>query len=304
MSIWKHKDARASSIGCLGIVCLIIAGIFILQASIQNESITNLTWIIAISGILILGFFMAMLKQAEKRIKTYQKKRNDRANEIRDEVLNDKNPSKPYFVYLRPFDIDEKFVYPPETGAGEKYVEEYGMPKNYHDLESALALLVYPHGELVALSKKEGKAGAGHVKSTDDSWENDVHKLCRFAEGIFIVPFSYEGTAWEVEMLVENNYLKKTFFVMPSKSIIFRLFGSKRLSRDYKELWESGRSRYGELGLELPKYDTHGGVVPFNNKNQILKVFGHKFMDTSRSKQDILTLQELIKKLADDNAKN
>ncbi len=301
MTIWKHKDAKITSIGCLGFVCLIIAGIFMIQAFLRSETVSTGVWVLSIVGVGTLGLFMGFLMRSRRRIAGYQRHRNQKANAIRDEVLTNSNPSTPYFVYLRPFDIDEKFVFSPRSAADQNYVEEYGFPTIYHDLESAIALFVHPFGELVALSDEEGKAGAGFVKSTKSTWKKDVEKMCAYAEGIFLVPFNFEGTAWEVEMVVESGFLKKTFFVMPAKSIIHRLFGLKYLSRDYKTLWEAGRARYRELDLELPEYDTRGAIVQINDDVRILKIFGDKFLDNKRSIRDLKTLHAILQELSSAN---
>lgn len=301
MTIWKHKDAKITSKGCLGFVCLIIAGIFMIQAFLRSESVSTCVWVIAIVGVGTLGLFMGFLMRSKRRIAGYQRHRNQKANAIRDEVLTNSNPSTPYFVYLRPFNIDEKFVFSPRSAADQNYVEEYGLPTTYHDLESAIALFVHPFGELVALSDKEGKAGAGYVKSTRSTWKKDVKKMCAYAEGIFLVPFDFQGTAMEVEMVVESGFLKKTFFVMPAKSILFRLFGSKRFSRDYKELWESGRFRYRKLGLELPEYNNQGAIVQIKDDVRILKIFGDKFLDNKRSKRDLKTLHAILQERSSAN---
>ena len=175
------------------------------------------------------------------------------------------------------------------------------MPTIYHDLESAIALFVHPFGELVALSDEEGKAGAGYVKSTKSTWEEDVKKMCAYAEGIFLVPFNFEGTALEVEMVMESGFLKKTFFVMPAKSIFHRLFGLKYLSRDYKTLWEAGRARYRKLDLELPEYDTQGAIVQIDDDVRILKIFGDEFRDNKRSKRDLKTLHAILQERSSAN---
>ena len=301
MTIWKHKDAKITSIGCLGFVCLIIAGIFMIQAFLRSESLSTGVWAIAIVGMGAIGLFMGFLMRSKRRIAGYQRHRNQKANAIRDEVLNNSNPSAPYFVYLRPFDIDEKFVFSPRNAADQNYVEEYGLPTTYHDLESAIALFVHPFGELVALSDEEGKAGAGYVKSTDGTWQEDVKKMCAYAEGIFLVPFDFEGTAWEVEMVVELGFLKKTFFVMPAKSVIHHFFGLKYLSRDYKTLWEAGCTRYRELDLELPEYDTQGAIVQIDDDVRILKIFSDKFRDNKRSIRDHKTLRVILQERSSAN---
>lgn len=301
MKIWKHKDTKATSIGCFSYLLLILAGTLIVLALIRDDSVPTYAWFIGILGLVISGLFMGLLWQSQKRVARYQKSRNERANAICDEVLTNSNPSTSYFVYLRPFNIDEKFVSAPRSEADQNYVEEYGLPTIYHDLESALALLVHPYGELVALSKKEGKAGAGYVKSTNDKWEHIVQKLCNYAEGIFIVPFDFKGTATEVEILKDSGFVNKTFFVMPAQSVTWRLFGLKLMTRNFRTLWEAGRTRYQKLGLELPEYDASGGIIQINEEVRILKVFGDKYTTNNRSKHDLKDLNSILQKLMSAN---
>jgi hypothetical protein len=256
-------------------------------------------WILAGVCAVTFAWVVKAQRKSEKRIADYQKRRNERASAILEQVLIGKNPSWPYFVYLRPFNIDGKFIEAPRQRADDAFVEEYGLPTAYHDLESALALLVYPHSQLVALSDDPGKAGAGYVRSTDLSWKEEVRALCEHAEGIFVVPFNFEGTAWEVEMVIKSNWLLKTFFVMPAHASLHRLPGFRRLSLDYRDKWEKGRARYGML--KLPEYDEQGAVVLFGDRMRVFRGFGRKSLriaNKKRTDSDLNALRSILTELS------
>jgi hypothetical protein len=271
-------------------------------AWIARRQVPTAAWVVALVGAAIFVAFAVVQWQTQQRVATYQRRRNERAGSIRDQVVAGANPPRPYFVYLRPFDIDGAFVEAPRTEADTAYVEEYGWPTAHHDLESALALLVYPYGDLVALSDETGEAGAGYVRSTDLSWQDEVRALCEHAEGVFAIPFDFEGTAWEVEMLMEQGWLDKSFFVMPATPPTERVLQLRRFSRDYRALWEAGRARYG--ALNLPTYDPQGAVVQVGDDARVLRGFGRRlrFADRKRAEHDLETLRVRLAELSASNA--
>ena len=139
MPIWKHKDAR---IGCLGFISILLGAVVLAMALFRSGPLPIGAWILAGVCAATFAWVVKAQRQSEKRIADYQKRRNERASSILEQVLIGKNPSWPYFVYLRPFNIDGKFIEVPRQKADDSFVEEYGLPTSYHDLESALALLV------------------------------------------------------------------------------------------------------------------------------------------------------------------
>jgi hypothetical protein len=158
---------------------------------------------------------------------------------------------------------------------------------------------VYPHSQLVALSDKQGRTGAGHVKSTEEAWKDDVRALCEHAEGIFVVPFDFEGTAWEVEMIMERGWLPKTFFVMPAQSRLHGWPGLRRFYLDYQTLWEKGRRRYEPL--KLPAYERQGAVVSAGDRVRVFKGFGsRRFIpkNRQRAQDDLETLRAILRELS------
>jgi hypothetical protein len=302
MSMWKHNDTKTIALLGLGFGGLFVAAMMVAVAWVRSQPVPTGAWLLAGAGAPLLAWGAVRLHRADKRIGAYQRRRNERASAIRDQVLAGTNPARPYFVYLRPFDIDGKFVEAPREGADHAYVEEYGWPMTYHDLESGLALLVYKYGELVALSDDPGKAGAGYVRSTDISWQDEVCALCQHAEGIFVVPFDREGTAWEVEMLVERGWLDKVFFIMPAASPLRGWPNPQRLSPNYRKLWKAGRVRY--KALNLPEYDKQGAMVQVGDGVRVLKVFGGWKLSTAdrqRRKRDLETLRSRLEVLSSAN---
>ncbi|MCB1910088.1 MAG: hypothetical protein KDH15_22215 [Rhodocyclaceae bacterium] len=293
-SMWRHRDVAlilSGGLGCLGVLAalaMIVAGWW------GARGVSAWSWWLGAAG---LALVLASHRQMDSRARHHQAIRNRRACAIRDEVLAGRNPSRPYFVYLRPFAVDGAFVDAPRGDADARYVEEYGWPTAHHDLESALALLVYRHSDLVALSDEPGRAGAGYVPSTELTWQQEIAALAEFAEGIFMVPFDFAGTAWEVAMIVDRGWLAKTFLVMPARPPI----AAGRIGRDFAGLWERGRVRYAELGL--PPYDDEGCILHVGDEVTVYRGFGgHGGLGDSRARRR--SLDQLGARLAELAAAN
>lgn len=294
--MWEHKDAQQIFfIGCPGIVLLGVACYLTLFALLNQRSISLLIWVLAALGIILFVWFGIVTMQQERRVKDYQIKRDATAGKIRDAVLVGEK-TDPFFVFLRPFDIDGKFYSAPSgIPADHAYVEEHGWPTADHDMESALANLVYSYGLLMAISDKPGKAGPGYVKASDDTWKDDVRAICEQAAGIFMVPFSSEGTAWEVNLLVRAGWLDKTFFVMPAEQGIPRRLGIKWLTIDYRQMWSAGRERYKTLAL--PAYEKQGEIFQLLEGEAISYWFGSPRSFTLRGAQKKGDIEALCARL-------
>jgi len=267
--MWSHWDTRITAI-CT--VAVILAELAIAREWDLPVDASALRWI-TIAAVIALTINVLT---ARHRVLRYQERRNDRADKIRDQVLAGNRPLEPYFVYLRPFDIDGAFVEAPRSGADETYVEKYGIPTASHDLETAVALLVHGRGDLVAVTDNTGEereAGAGHIKAPTDFWEQHVSALAREAAGVFIVPFDFEGTAWEIDHLTKCKLLDRTLLIMPALGPVHRFLRIPLFSRNYPELWEAGRKRY--VGLELPEYGRSGAILEIRGgRAKVLARFG------------------------------
>ena len=297
--MWKHQDAKQIFfIGCPGFVLLGVACCLSVLAFVNQRSISSLIWVLAALGMILIVWFGFVISQQQQRVKGYQEKRDTRAKTIRDNVLAGQE-TDPFFVFLRPFDIDGKFYAAPSgIPADYAYIEEHGWPTADHDMESALANLVYSHGLLIAISDKPGEAGAGYFKSTDETWQDEVPAICAKAAGIFMVPFASEGTAWEVDLLVRSGWLEKTFFVMPAEQS--RRLSIKWMTVDYREMWSAGRERY--QSLPLPDYDEQGEIFQLIDSEVIHYWFGSPKPLTGRNikeKGDMAALGVRLKDLVD-----
>ena len=297
--MWKHQDARQIFfIGCPGFVFLGIACCLTVFALINQRSISSIIWVLAALGVILLFWFGIVLLQQRDRVKGYQEKRDVRAKAIRDDVLTGQK-TDPFFVFLRPFDIDGKFYAAPSgIPADYAYIEEHGWPTADHDMESALANLVYSQGLLIAISDKPGEAGAGYFKSTDETWQDEVPAICAKAAGIFMVPFASVGTAWEVDLLARSGWLGKTFFVMPAEQS--RRLGIQWMTVDYREMWSAGRELY--QNLPLPDYDEQGEIFQLIGGEVIRYWFGSPKPLTGRNikeKGNMTALGARLKELVD-----
>ncbi len=300
MPRWAHADTKWLTAGCLGCSGMLGGAAVAVAALALGKLAPTGAWVAAGCGAAVAVACFATLIRTQRRVAGYQRRRNERANAIRDQVQRGEAPNDPYFVYLRPFKIDGAFVDAARGRGDSSYIEEYGWPEAHHDLESALALLTHQLGDLVALSDNPGKAGAGYVRSTDATWQDEVCALCRDAAGIFIVPFDFEGTAWEVELLAVRGWLGKTFFVMPATARMARQMRLRWVTRDYRALWEAGRARYAAL-VELPPYDEHGGVTAAGEEMRLYTGFGGRLglKDRKQAAQDLEALRARLAELAD-----
>ena len=300
--MWKHKDVKEILlIGCPGFILATVACCLLLFAVVNGKSISLLVWLLAAVGTMLIVWAVISSMQQERRVKEYQAKREATALAIRDAVLAGKAPERPFFVYLRPFAIDEKFYSAPSgIPADFAYVEEYGWPTASHDMESVLANLVYSYGLLIALSDKPGDAGVAHIRSSDDTWKEEISAICDQAAGIFIVPFDYKGTAWEVGLLLDSGWLEKTFFVMPAEQFYSRWPIYNRRTVDYRSLWAAGQARYQVLSL--PAYDPQGQILQVIEGKVTPYLFGGSpsHIDKTReAKRDIAALQARLEELVE-----
>jgi hypothetical protein len=274
--------------------------VLIVFSCVWVGSLTNYVKFFLGVCVLTLAFVGVKWWWSDRKIRLInQEERNKRANEVLKQVLDDKNPSLPYFIYLRPFLIDGQFMEGHIGQQDDAFYDEYGWVGAYEDLEFYLAALIWPHSQIVAISNKSTGSGAGYIPSDNESWQRKVRELCKYAEGIFVVPFSSEGTSWEVEMIIERGYLSKTFWVMPPQFPIVHRLVPSRLLTDFNKLWERGRAKY-EM-LKLPEYDWKGAVVFVCDRIRIFKGFSleKRSMTTkTRTEDDIESLREFLTEFA------
>lgn len=301
--MWTHKDAKEILlIGCPGFILMAVACCLTVFAFINGKTLSPLIWLLAVVGVILIIWGVIAIWQQRSRVAGYQAKRDATATAIRDTVLAGGKVERPYFVYLRSFDIDGKFYSPPSgIPTDYAYVEEYGWPTANNDLEGGLANLVYAYGLLIAISDEPGEAGAGHVMAAPDSWQVEVRAICDQAAGIFMVPFDSDGTAWEVNLLVDSGWLDKTFFVMPSEQGLARQMGLKRLIIDYRNMWDAGRARYQNLAL--PAY-IKGGLIFQIIKGKITSYYFGSQLNLEKATQgkgDIIALRTRLAELSLDD---
>lgn len=297
--MWGHPDFRNAAFGCVGCGGVAGGGLLAAASAVFPEGVpAGAAVAVAAGGAIVFGLTVYRQRRVQCRLLRYQLGRCKRAVRIARETMAGRNPTEPYFVYLRPFAIDGAFVEAPRGRVDEDVVERYGIPTAGHDLESALALLVQEHGELLALSNELGGT-AGKIRSHDDRWKDEVAALCEHAEGIFVVPFDFEGTAWEVSRIQSTpSWLAKALFIMPALPPVAWLTRAP----DYREMWEAGRERYREL--DLPEYDERGGVVVFRDDSPVVihgfgkTLFFPSLAVAKRNERGLEELRQVIAELA------
>lgn len=264
-------------------------------------------------GLVVVFILFVYTFYANRRVQRYQEARNRLGKVIYDRVTQGKNPEWPYFVYLRPFYMDGKFVQPVELDVDSDYVERFGQPRTRLDLESVLDQIVYGIGKLVALSVDSKKVGACKIESTDKKWQDAVRDLCTHAEGVFIAPCKSESVLWEISLQLTEGRLDKCLFVKPLAQALNSL--------DFQKQWDDARVALEKPtkqrpGLTLPRYEDQGDIFRIVGKEiQAFHIFNplklshvlpnvrEQAADREKRKADLKALKELLTALAAANPK-
>lgn len=190
----------------------------------SNHDMNFIIFIIIISSIIAL---LARLHRfAERPLRKEEQAERDRlAREIAEEpesrfildILSGGDIS-PFALYLRPFALERIF--------GE-YQKELMLP---HTLLVQMLLrqkvsfdfILQNHFSsfdmtLVSIGAPTGEEGAGHVVTTDASWQETFRKLAKRARSIVVVPGIQPGIMSEIRWLRFSGLLVKTVFFKPKE---------------------------------------------------------------------------------------
>jgi hypothetical protein len=149
------------------------------------------------------------------------------------------------------------------------------------------------HQLTVALGKKGmAKLGAGRISSTNQNWMTDINILMRQAKVIFVLLANRPGVNLELEMIVTQNYLSKTVFIMPpSKGV--SLGSSAGSEFDPSSHWNAVSKTMKSLCVDdIPVYDPAGALFVIDESGRRVC----KVMQIPRSYHDI---GQVVKSLLD-----
>jgi len=136
------------------------------------------------------------------------------------DILSGRNTS-PYALYLRPFALEKKIRQRDERIS----LWQLLLPHNLLDhillpqkINFDLNLQTYfdPLGiTLISIGHPNNQEGAGHVITTDSSWQEHFRQLAKRATTIIVVPGFQEGILSEIRWLRESNLLVNAVFFKP-----------------------------------------------------------------------------------------
>jgi len=193
-----------------------------------------------------------------------QAARDRRAAELVHAVFQ--NEARRFALYIRPFDWtgalpirnpefdDNPFNRPPEIDVEEYFAQ--GLP---------------PDLPLIALGWPGEAIGAGRWETDDTTWQRDVHALAEKSTLILALPFYSDSMMWEVKLLRDRGWLKKTLFVNPPTRTRYRFTGTRRWGDASKKLEEFGivlpaGASKGQIFVLTPDGASLAGTLPFPSR--------------------------------------
>ena len=131
-----------------------------------------------------------------------------------------RNRSRPFILYLRPFDTDEIVLPKPSMPFFTRFVTFRPFPAR---MEEELFDVADGYQPLIAIGKP-GASGdtarrdlAHRTFLTEEEWRPYVHDLIRRSKSIVMVLRATSGVIWELERILEGDTVHKTlFFFDPS----------------------------------------------------------------------------------------
>jgi hypothetical protein len=202
---------------------------------------------VASALLLVLGKALTVVARRSE-----QRRRDGRAAALVARLLDttDSAATPPYVVYLRPFFTTGRLAVSNPTPRWLPLVPSYFAYEATLEFETVLSEALAPDLSLVGLGRPGEHVGAGRVAATDADWKSVFQRLVKDARWIVMVP-SHEGeTHWEVRQLVEQEYLRKTVFLMPPTL--------RPGSVDIASHWAEARARLAADGVHLPPYTSAG----------------------------------------------
>jgi hypothetical protein len=150
--------------------------------------------------------------------------------------------SREFCVYLRPFYVTKKI---------RAFVRDDSGSVEW-DLENRIiGALQLP---VIALGKPGEALGVGRILVDEEAWKSAISELTKRAALIICVPSSHPGSLWELNHLIESEYLTKTLFLMPPSEA-----SPKEMQQDWAQLVESMRIK----GIAFPNYRPRAWWAPY-----------------------------------------
>lgn len=148
-----------------------------------------------------------------------------------------------YCLFLRPFDL---------------IPYEYNIYRDeYIPMEEQIAEAILQVCPVLAIGR-ELSVGPGYIISAD--WQRDVALLMKHAIAILLLPDKTQGMKYEINHIIQNYYLPKTFFVGPP---------SKRNTENWETQWKEIMVELKFAGLQVPTYKESGLIFHYSEQSSI-----------------------------------
>ncbi len=133
-------------------------------------------------------------------------------NRTKEEMIfyenEDEFQSKEYCLYLRSFQEDG--IVP---SSGVSWINPFGFKMQSREMTICKEInKVMPIIKISNPKEREVRPGANAIALTNDEWKDKVKSYMSTAQIIVVQPGISEWVEWEIDEIVENNYLYKTIF--------------------------------------------------------------------------------------------
>ena len=240
----------------LSIISFVFLGLgfnfFNRRSTFQTYSTDQKFYLISIG--IIVGVIGLLVRY--KHLFTEQQSKDNNANHIL-EVINSLKKPNLYSLYLRPFNMDGLINVKKEWGETSIVL----MEESHYNLESVFSKVLKTNYPLIGLGKS---IGIGRVKQKPediDDWKDLFIKLVLHAKIVFIIPSFSTGTFYELNYLIQNNHLSKTYFIQPPCS-------RKNLEKIRNE-WSEMRFWLKERGILIAAFNKNGQIFKLDSMNKI-----------------------------------
>jgi hypothetical protein len=186
-----------------------------------------------VRDITMLALTFAAMYPLYLSTRTDQRARNASAGAAMQALRNGKKPGRPILLYLRSFNLDDRFGQKRFGDAVRRnfwfrLLPDFAPQKLALDiaskdtrLEGFLQRIVQKHPARpigCSLGRAVSATGFGRISTTDARWQDDVRLLLRDADCVLMLYAETVGTSWELDLILEPDIVRKTVFIFPPTS--------------------------------------------------------------------------------------
>jgi hypothetical protein len=255
----RPKRKRWKIVAAVGALLLFMGGIaapfFALAADAWQVAVAFQTGKPPPANHLATGLCVAGATFAAAIVTMYALERSEKTASY-EQVQRSVEAGRAYFLYLRPFAIEKRFLLDMPLFSGIPFVWMLPPVRYLFGLEPNLKRSVEEQAGALMLAIGETDRSPGIAKLTppDEAWQTVFVRFAQNACGVFIIPFRSAGTLWEFDWLVANA-LDKTVFVLPP--VHTDPFLGLLATHGYASQWKALQERYADK-VALPDYRPEG----------------------------------------------